>query len=131
MGPVDIIGRSFNYAILDKSIPESQEQVIGYISINTVDPCPEIGYSLLPESWGKGFATEALDLLLKMWWSLPRRSIEESGAEEGDVEKVFALSHIDNIGSYRVLEKCGFKKEKEVRYEDDRLYLWSSSRPIV
>jgi hypothetical protein len=47
-GPADVIGRSFHYAILDKSIPESQEQLIGSVSISAVDPFPEIGYALFP-----------------------------------------------------------------------------------
>lgn len=128
-GPADIIGRSFNYSILDKAIPESQEQVIGYISINAVEPFPDIGYSLAPAAWGKGFATEALGLLLKAWWSLPRRSPEESGAQEGDIEKVWALSHKTNKGSYRVLEKCGFELEGDAIYDCYKLYLWSCKKP--
>ncbi|KAJ6164533.1 Acyl-CoA N-acyltransferase [Penicillium chermesinum] len=131
MGPGDIIGRSFNYAILDKSIPESQEQVIGYISINAVHPCPEIGYSLAPKAWGQGFATEALELFLKMWWALPRRDREQSGVKEGDVEKIWAISEKQNKGSSRVLEKCGFEMVGEAKFEKDELYKWALQRPNI
>ncbi|KAJ5609590.1 N-acetyltransferase GNAT family [Penicillium herquei] len=126
-GPDDVIGRSFNYSILDKSIPESEEQVIGYVSINTLSPCPEIGYSLLQESWGKGYATEALEMLLKMWWDLPRRPSGPTVSVE--VEKIFAICEKENPGSCRVLKKCGFEVVKEFRYEVDELYIWSLNRP--
>ncbi|KAJ6022005.1 N-acetyltransferase GNAT family [Penicillium herquei] len=126
-GPDDVIGRSFNYSILDKSIPESEEQVIGYVSINSLNPCPDIGYSLLPESWNKGYATEALEMLLKMWWDLPRRPSDPTGSV--DVEKVFAVCEKMNSGSYGVLKKCGFEVLKEFRFDTDELYLWSLNRP--
>ncbi|KAL2359171.1 hypothetical protein RJZ56_007994 [Blastomyces dermatitidis] len=87
-GPPDIVGRSFNFAILDKSIPETQEQLIGYVSVNMVVPCPEIRHSLPLESWAKGYATEALQMMLKIWWDLPRRNVtERSGGDSGDGER--------------------------------------------
>lgn len=122
-GNSDVMGRSFNYAILDKSLPETP--LIGYVSINEVMPCPEIGYSLLPESWGKGFATEALQLMLKVWWGLPRRN----WGDESEVERVFAISERGNVGSCKVLRKCGFKVEKEVDLEADELFVWSLEKP--
>jgi RimJ/RimL family protein N-acetyltransferase len=127
-GPPDIIGRSFNYAILDKAIPDSQQQVIGSVSINAVDPFPEIGYALLPEAWGKGYMTEALSLLLKMWWDLPRRTIE-GDTQAGKKEKVFALCETQNVGSSGVLKKCGFKFVSEYRHEQDELIVWGLEKP--
>ncbi|KAJ5135650.1 uncharacterized protein N7515_004928 [Penicillium bovifimosum] len=125
-GPADVIGRSFYYAILDKSIPRA-EQLVGYISINQVDPFPEIGFALHPDSWGKGYATEAMRLMLKMWWGLERRHLDESDCSE--VEKAFALCHQRNAGSCRVLEKCGFKNVGEFVYKDDELFVYALERP--
>ncbi|OQD89714.1 hypothetical protein PENANT_c002G08735 [Penicillium antarcticum] len=127
-GPSDVIGRSFNYAILNKSIPESQEQIIGSVSINAVHPFPEIGYALLPEAWGNGYMTEALNLLLKMWWDLPRRTIEGT-QQPGEREKVFALCETQNVGSSGVLKKCSFKFVSEYRYEQDELIVWGLEKP--
>ena len=98
------------------------------MSINSVDPSPEIGYSLLPESWNKGFATEALQLMLKMWWNLPRRDIGGND-HRGMVEKVYALCETNNEGSCRVLQKCGFQKIDQVQFGTDELYVWSLERP--
>ncbi|KAJ5794012.1 hypothetical protein N7457_000611 [Penicillium paradoxum] len=128
-GPPDVIGRSFNYAILDKSIPETKERVIGSLSINQVDPYPEIGYALHPGSWGKGHATEALQLLLKLWWGLPRRSYYGESAGPVEMEKVFAFCLKRNIGSSRVLEKCGFKVVSDFRHEEDEVFIFALNRP--
>lgn len=125
-GPADIIGRSFNYAILDKSISEPEEQLIGYVSVNTLDPCPEIGYSLLPESWGKGYATEALRMMLSKWWDLPRRDMGELNGSE---EKIYAICEKQNIGSVTVLRKCGFEVVSEFFFGSDELFVWALKKP--
>jgi RimJ/RimL family protein N-acetyltransferase len=124
-GNSDVLGRSFNYAICDKS--QAEQPLIGYVSINEVVPAPEIGYSLLPESWGKGLATEALQLMLKVWWGLPRRRWGDES--ESEIERVFAISERGNVGSCKVLRKCGFVVEKEVDFEGDELYVWSLRKP--
>ncbi|KAJ5148953.1 N-acetyltransferase GNAT family [Penicillium atrosanguineum] len=122
-GTSDTIGRSFNYAICDKSQPGVP--LIGYLSINVVVPCPEIGYSLLPETWGKGYATEALRLMLSVWWGLPRRT----WGDEEEEERLYAISQRGNLGSCAVLRKCGFVVDREVDFEGDELYVWSVRRP--
>ncbi|CAG7915912.1 unnamed protein product [Penicillium olsonii] len=127
-GPPDVIGRSFNYAIIDKSSPNPQ-RVIGYLSINQVAPYPEIGYSLHPDSWGKGIATEALQLMLKMWWALPRRKQNEDEPQPNEAERAFALCEKINFGSHRVLEKCGFKLIGEYSYGGDALFVFALEKP--
>ncbi|CAG8908367.1 unnamed protein product [Penicillium egyptiacum] len=128
-GPPDIIGRSFNYAIVDKSIPETEERVVGSLSINQVDPFPEIGYGIHPSSWGKGYATEALQLMLKMWWNLPRRTFDGGDACPAEPEKAFALCEKKNAGSRRVLEKCGFKIVGDLQEEGIDLFIFALERP--
>lgn len=127
-GPSDIMGRSFNYAIVDKPLAVPQ-RVIGYMSINQVEPVPEIGYSVHPDSWGKGVATEALQLMLKMWWSLPRRNLERGNSHSAAVEKAFALCEKKNGGSCRVLEKCGFNVIGDCQFGDDDLFVFAVERP--
>ncbi|OJD19498.1 hypothetical protein AJ78_00567 [Emergomyces pasteurianus Ep9510] len=130
-GPPDIVGRSFNFAILDKSIPETQERLIGWVSVNMIVPCPEVGFSLLPESWGKGYATEALRMMLKLWWDLPRRSdTERSSAGDGErVNKIYAICQAANHASKNVLKKAGFEVAEEITYEGDDLLLLAAARP--
>lgn len=68
--------------------------VLGLFTDRSTDP--ELGYWLGRPAWGRGYATEAAETALD-WcdqvWRRPR---------------VVASCFIDNPGSIRVLEKCGF-----------------------
>jgi RimJ/RimL family protein N-acetyltransferase len=74
--------------------------------------------------------TEALNMLLKMWWDLPRRSIE-GGPQPGEQEKVFALCETQNVGSSGVRKRCGFKFVSEYRHEQDKLDVWGLEKPRI
>jgi len=56
----------------------------------------EIGYGLIPEAHGKGYATEIA--LVFTEWLLAQTNVQE----------VWAETHPQNRSSQRVLEKCGF-----------------------
>ncbi|GAA2374936.1 GNAT family N-acetyltransferase [Dactylosporangium salmoneum] len=57
----------------------------------------EVGYRLRREAWGKGFATEAC------------RPLVVRGFEALGVERVYAETMATNVGSRRVMEKCGLR----------------------
>jgi RimJ/RimL family protein N-acetyltransferase len=59
----------------------------------------EIGYILKRSAWGKGYATEATDRLLKFAF------------EETPLEELVATTDPENTASQRVLEKCGLLYE--------------------
>lgn len=59
----------------------------------------EIGYALASRHWGQGYATEAL------------RAIIRYGFDALDLNRIEADIDPRNIGSSRVLEKLGFRKE--------------------
>lgn len=61
--------------------------------------CAETGYVLARDSWGQGYATEAL------------RAVTEIARNAG-VLRLCALCHPENLASERVLQKCGFKLEQ-------------------
>jgi RimJ/RimL family protein N-acetyltransferase len=61
------------------------------------------GYVFARDAWGKGFATEALDAMVRL-------------AQKTGVERLEAICHVDHQVSANVLEKCGFHQE-EVRRE--------------
>ena len=67
--------------------------VVGHIAKFMSEGKPEITYWLDKKVWGKGVATEALNLFLKII----------------DLRPLYARVAKDNAGSNRVLEKCGFK----------------------
>ena len=56
------------------------------------------GYVLAKDAWGHGYATEALRAIVGMASGL-------------GVRRLYALCHPDHRASWRVLEKCGFRRE--------------------
>ena len=70
-------------------------EVVGSISCWTDEALgvPEVTYWIGREHWGKGFATQALELFL---------------AEVTERPLLGRVAH-DNLASLRVLEKCGFR----------------------
>jgi RimJ/RimL family protein N-acetyltransferase len=55
----------------------------------------DLGYRFKKEFWGKGFATEAAYASIKY------------GFEKIGLQRIVGRAEIDNIGSWKVLEKCG------------------------
>lgn len=68
-------------------------QVAGHIACFPCEGNLEVTYWLGREFWGKGVATQALHQLLQL----------------ATVRPVFARAATDNVGSLRVLQKCGFQ----------------------
>lgn len=67
-------------------------QVVGHVGRFVQFGEPEVTYWIDPAHWGKGLATAALGLFL----------------ESDPVRPLYARAAVDNVGSLRVLEKCGF-----------------------
>jgi RimJ/RimL family protein N-acetyltransferase len=68
------------------------DRVAGHVAKFERDGTPEVTYWIGREDWGKGLATRALSDLLR----------------EVRVRPIHASAARDNVGSVRVLEKCGF-----------------------
>lgn len=138
-GPESVLGRHLTYVLIERELlenetqsPPADKQVIGYMSINQVYPSPEIGYSIHPDYWGKGYATEALDGLLKTWWDLPRQPQLTSAEDRAEpTEKVFALCEKTNAGSSKVLSKYGFRVIGQEVYDEDEVLLWELKKPVL
>jgi len=58
-----------------------------------------IGFTLASKYWRKGYITEAIPCLLDYLF------------EDMDVHRVVADCDVENVGSYRTLEKLGFRRE--------------------
>lgn len=82
---------------------KDNDEPIGAIDVvNYHNNVPEIGYCLSRKYWGKGYMTEACNAFIDYLFSLGYKSILIRADER-------------NIGSLKVIEKCGFKfthKEK-------------------
>ena len=73
---------------------------------------PEIGYGILEEYRGQGFATEAVKLALK--WAF----------RHSEIKAVEAEADPDNTASQRVLFKCGFRSNGEIGEEGPRYIVY-------
>jgi len=118
---------TFIFAIEQLSAPGV---IIGLVGSHIAEP-PTMGYMLRKEFWGYGYATEAVHGWLNEYWKLPRRELDlqETMLEhvqlhwQGDVvrEAVFAYIESGNIGSIKVIQKCGFEPSGfEERVDDFR-----------
>ena len=75
----------------------------------------EVGYGILEEYQGQGYATEAVGAA--MIWAL----------KQPDVIRVEAETEPDNLASQRVLEKCGFLPSGTVGEEGPRFFMTSDT----
>jgi RimJ/RimL family protein N-acetyltransferase len=66
----------------------------------------ELGYRLYPAFWGRGLATEGA------------RALIGSAFGRLHLDRVVATTMADNVGSWRVLEKCGLRLVKTFHYPD-------------
>lgn len=78
------------------------DTVVGNIGSWLVDGHREVGYWIAREAWGRGYATAALTVLL----------------DEIHDRPISAHVAIDNVGSRRVLEHCGFVRVGEEVADD-------------
>lgn len=86
---------------------------IGELSFKGIDEngIVEIGYGILPEYEGKGFATEAVFAAVD--WAI----------KQPEVTRIEAETDFENIASRKVLEKCGFHANGSIGVEGPRFVL--------
>lgn len=92
---------------------KDSNEFIGWFSLK---PLPgtsevEIGYRLLRNHWGQGYATEGAEALLKY------------GLRSLGLKKIVAITNTENMFSKKVLQKIGLKPV------DDRKYQSSPTSP--
>lgn len=79
----------------------SSTQFIGWFALKPLPKIGEIevGYRLLPEFWGQGLATEGA------------RALIDYGFRNCGLEKIVAITHLENQSSQKVLIKCGLQEK--------------------
>ncbi|TSA28457.1 MAG: N-acetyltransferase [Ignavibacteriales bacterium] len=93
---------SFIWGIVIKS----ENKLIGTIDLRNWDAihkCGEIGYVISQKYWNRGYVSEAMKTVIKF------------GLEELHLNRIEAHCEEENIGSWRVMEKCGMKYEGTLR----------------
>lgn len=98
------------FYFMHMELKDSHEQVgsVGYTVIEgtPVGKLVHAGYFVYPKFWGKGYTTEAFKRVL------------EFAFLDNDVYRVTTGCLAENVGSERVMQKCGLIKEAEhVDYE--------------
>lgn len=77
----------------------------------------EVSYILGEPCWGMGYATEIAKAVIKY------------GFDNCKLNRITALVYPQNIPSIHVLEKAGMRFEKEAEYWDNKLLLFSITKP--
>ena len=91
-------------------------QLIGACDLYMKGDEPEVGWIVHKDFWGKGYGTEMGRALLKL------------GFEEHNLRRIIARCDVENIGSSRVMEKIGMRREgvfreyRRTRPGSDKLY---------
>ncbi len=78
----------------------------------------QLGYSLLPENWGKGYATELTRAGLDYFF------MYEPGRE------IYGVTEAPNTASQKVLLKAGFKRFSTKLEEGKELLIFIARKPI-
>ena len=76
----------------------------------------EIGYRYLPNSWGRGIATEAAARLL------------DHGFRVFEFDPIVAVSHLENRASHRVLRKIGLERQADAVHYGQTVAVFGLSR---
>ncbi|ASS76247.1 hypothetical protein CIG75_15720 [Tumebacillus algifaecis] len=109
-------GRQENSAIRWAIARREDDRLIGTIGFHNWSVKSfraEVGYEINRAYWGQGVATEVLRAVLKC------------GYEEMGLNRIEAIVIPENLASFRVLEKVGFKKEgllQEYMHYNDRYH---------
>lgn len=106
----DMASNERKFYFLRMELKETHDQVgsIGYTvtDITPVGKLVHMGYFTLPRFWGNGYTTEAL------------KKVIEYAFTTDNVYRITTGCLAENIGSERVMQKCGMIKEAEhVDYE--------------
>ena len=79
-------------------------KMIGFTGYRNFHDPPELQllYGLLPEYFGKGYATTLAKVMIKY------------GFEELDFEEIIACADVPNVASLKVMQKAGMKFDKQI-----------------
>lgn len=108
--------------------PKEVGHIIGTIGLmpKLGSPRAEVGYCIDKPYWGRGYVSEALEAVIQYGFSLDH------------IQRIEAIADETNIGSWRVMEKCGMTKDGLLRnyLHDDRhknplrnVFLYSILKP--
>jgi RimJ/RimL family protein N-acetyltransferase len=89
---------------------------VGLFPLNWEGPEIELAYHVVPSAWGRGYATEAAEVLLTAAW-------------KAGVDHVVAVAMPGNLASRRVMERLGMTLEGPARYREHDVVRYSIAPP--
>jgi len=96
-----------------KIVEDETDKMVGYYGLRYLEELNEVEllYGLAKEYWGKGIATKAAKASVLF------------GFNEANLDRIIALALPENEASKKVIEKTGFKYEKQIHiFNLDGLY---------
>ncbi|MBL7865581.1 MAG: GNAT family N-acetyltransferase [Cyclobacteriaceae bacterium] len=109
-------GKGGALALIDKE----SHALVGWcgLLIQEVDQSEvvEVGYSIMPDHWGKGYATEA------------SRACIDHAFNHAWCESIISIIQVDNIESRRVAEKNGMTISRETTYHGNEVFIYVISK---
>jgi [ribosomal protein S5]-alanine N-acetyltransferase len=96
-------------------------EFVGWYCLKYCPPTTEVevGYRLLFDAWGKGFATEGA------------RALVAYGFGQLGLQRIIGVTHPGNKASQHVLQKSGLRDRGWGRYYNRRLRLFVADSPTV
>mgnify|MGYP001161326869 FL=1 len=91
---------------------KKNKQLIGMCGFLEEDYGIDFGYRYTPSVWKNGIGFDVAKLVLNY------------GIENLKLNKILALTHQDNYGSIRILEKLNFIKEKNIIFNNQNAYMF-------
>jgi RimJ/RimL family protein N-acetyltransferase len=105
-----------NLGGMNALISKSNDTFIGMcgLSVQTVDEVQEleIGYSILPKYWRKGYATEAA------------KKCRDYAFEQNLSESLISIIQVDNVPSQKVALNVGMVLGKTTVYQDNKVHVF-------
>lgn len=102
-GPVEMYSRlGFGLYLVELKADGAPVGICGLIKRDALEDV-DIGFALLPEHWGRGYAYEAASAVLAY------------GREVLGLRRVVAITSADNDSSARLLEKLGLRFERMLK----------------
>jgi RimJ/RimL family protein N-acetyltransferase len=92
-------GTAFPWVVVRKS----DDELIGMLELRIEKFHADLGYGIVREYWGNGYATEITKSVIE--WAMRQESIF----------RVWATCDVENLASARVLEKSGMQREGILR----------------
>lgn len=86
-----------------QTVERATGRPVGFHLLNHLrgEPDIQVGYALVPDAWGKGYATEMAAALL------------DYGFRRQRLPRIVAITNLPNIASQRVLLKIGLERQGE------------------